>query len=137
MPGMLLDTCACLWLIEGAALSNESLRAMANAAAAGERLFVSPITAWEVAVKVAKKRLNLAMSPRNWFDRLLTHPGIVVVELSPAILIESTDLPGQLNNDPADRIIAATARHHGQIVLTRDRPLLDYARSGYLQALRC
>jgi PIN domain nuclease of toxin-antitoxin system len=51
--------------------------------------------------------------------------------------MESSFLPGKFPKDPADRIIAATAREHGYTVVTRDRALLDYAEQGYLSAVEC
>ena len=47
----------------------------------------------------------------------------------------STGLPGDLHGDPADRIIVATARHEGAVLVTRDRAPLDYAARGYLRAI--
>ncbi|MFZ5739720.1 MAG: PIN domain-containing protein [Pseudomonadota bacterium] len=46
-------------------------------------------------------------------------------------------LPGFPHRDPADRIIAATAREYGYRLITRDRSLLAYAREGHIQALSC
>ena len=60
-----------------------------------------------------------------------------LAELSPQILIASSFLPGDPPGDPADRILAATAREYGYTLVTRDRPLLDYAKQGHLQALAC
>jgi PIN domain nuclease of toxin-antitoxin system len=51
--------------------------------------------------------------------------------------MESSFLPGSIHNDPADRIIAATAREYGFTVMTRDRALLAYAAEGHLSALAC
>lgn len=42
-----------------------------------------------------------------------------------------------LHGDPADRIIAATARAFGQTLITRDGELLPYAKAGYLAAINC
>ena len=39
-------------------------------------------------------------------------------------MIDSTTLPGRAPKDPADRIIAASARHYGHTVVTRDSALL-------------
>jgi PIN domain nuclease of toxin-antitoxin system len=44
-------------------------------------------------------------------------------------------LPGDFHNDPADRIIVATARHHEAPLLTVDRAILAYAEKGHLQAI--
>jgi PIN domain nuclease of toxin-antitoxin system len=53
------------------------------------------------------------------------------------VLLDSSFLPGTFHGDPADRIIAATAREHGFTVMTRDRLLLAYAAEGHLAALAC
>ena len=60
-----------------------------------------------------------------------------LTELTPSLLMESSFLPGSIRGDPADRIIAATARECGYTVVTRDRALLDYGREGYLSVLPC
>jgi PIN domain nuclease of toxin-antitoxin system len=57
--------------------------------------------------------------------------------MPPALLIAASFLPGIVPRDPADRIIAATARQYGQMLVTRDRPLLDYAGHGHVSALAC
>jgi PIN domain nuclease of toxin-antitoxin system len=62
---------------------------------------------------------------------------MALAELSPQILIASSFLPGDPPTDPADRIFAATAREYGYTLVTRDRPLLDYAEQGHLKALAC
>jgi PIN domain nuclease of toxin-antitoxin system len=42
-----------------------------------------------------------------------------------------------LHNDPADRILIATARRMGMPIMTRDRRILGYAADGYLEAIAC
>ena len=73
-------------------------------------VFVSPITAWEIATLLRKNRIQLNRPPEVWFDALLSLPGIRLAQLSPAVLIASALLPGAAPRDPADRIIAATSR---------------------------
>ena len=85
----------------------------------------------------AKGRFKATLPARRWFEKLRTTTGIELCELSAEILLESSFLPGNLHKDPADRIIAATAREFGYTVMTRDRPLLDYAAEGYLSAIEC
>jgi len=60
-----------------------------------------------------------------------------LADMSPDVLIASSFLPGTPPRDPADRILAATAREYGYRLMTRDTPLLAYARQGHLQALAC
>jgi PIN domain nuclease of toxin-antitoxin system len=84
---------------------------------------------------VAKGKIRLTTAPEDWFDQLLAKPGIRLSTLTPRILIGSTSLPGNPPNDPADRIVAATAREHGYTVITRDREILNYATQGHIRAI--
>jgi PIN domain nuclease of toxin-antitoxin system len=64
---------------------------------------------------------SLLMTPERWFRRLLDQPGVRLADMSPELLIASSFLPGKRLRDPADRIIAATARGLGARLVTRDR----------------
>ena len=134
---ILLDTCAALWLMGGEPISQESRKAILSAGAAHVGVYVSPFSAWEIGTLIAKQHLQLTLSPEIWFERLLAMPGVRLAELTPMILLASTALPGSPPADPADRIIAATARVQGFVVVTRDRKLLDYAREGHIRAIAC
>jgi PIN domain nuclease of toxin-antitoxin system len=57
--------------------------------------------------------------------------------MSPDVLIASSFLPGKPPRDPADRIIAATARDLGATLITRDRALLGYGNQGHLSVAGC
>lgn len=134
---ILLDTCAAIWMVSGEPVSNVSRLAIRRAHEANVGVYVSAFTAWEVGTLVAKERLLLTLSPEVWFETLLGLPGIRLAELTPKILLASTSLPGKPPADPADRIIAATARVHGHVVITRDHELLAYAKKGYIRAKAC
>ena len=56
----------------------------------------------------------------------LARTGLVLLDLSPAICVESTELPGKFTGDPADQIILATARRHSLPVITPDRAFRDH-----------
>lgn len=136
MNSILLDTCAALWIVDG----NKSSSARATIAEAnrlGVPIYVSPITAWEIGLSARKGRFKSSYSPRDWFVHLTSMPGTYVAELTAKILLESSFVPGLNETDPADRIIAATAREYGFTLMTRDRGLLDYGREGYLSVLEC
>jgi len=134
---ILLDTCAAIWLMGGEPISPESRKAIHSAAAAHIGVYVSPFTAREIGTLIAKQRLYLTLSAEVWFERLLALPGVRLADLTPKILLDSTALPGSPPADPAYRIIAATARVQGHIVITRDKKLLDYAREGHIRAIAC
>ena len=131
---ILLDTCAALWLGESK-FHSEGETVLAAAVRDKTPVLVSPITAWEVGLLVSRGRLNMQIDPARWFEILTTR--VASAAMPPVVLIASSFLPNCPLRDPADRIIAATARQFGYRVMTRDRPLLDYAAAGHLHAIPC
>lgn len=113
-------------------MSNESREAVRQ----GE-VRISSISVWEIANLVRKNRMSLAMRPATWFYESVKRLGAVLSDLDIEILANSCALPGQPPNDPADRIIIATARENDMTVVTRDRLILDYARAGHVRAMAC
>jgi len=85
---------------------------------------------------VSKKRLTLRLPVMAWFNKLIDL-GVMQAELTPEILVVSTEFRADELRDPADRIIAATARAFNYRLMTRDRPLLDFAASGQMSAIAC
>ncbi|CAN7590305.1 type II toxin-antitoxin system VapC family toxin [Bosea sp. LjRoot237] len=134
--GLLLDTCALLWVANGDPIA-EPAKVEIDKAAKRDGVFVSPISAWEVAMLVSKARIALSMTPDAWFEAFLSLPGVNLAPMPPAILMASAFLPGPPPNDPANRIIAATARSEGFTLITRDEKLLAYGKQGHVQALAC
>lgn len=132
----LLDTCAAIWVLD-ATIDSRTAKALTEAYNAGLPTYISPITAWEVSVQARKRRFASTLAPKLWFERVLALPGAALAQLPPAVLIASQELRGFPTNDPADRIIAATAREYDLTVVTRDRALLEYGKQGYLNVLEC
>lgn len=134
---LLLDTCAAIWISHEQRIADKASDALERARTAGDVTYISPITAWEIGLLVSRGRMSSPMSPQRWFERLMQAPGLHLAELSPDILIAASFLPGTPPRDPADRILAATAREFGYVLVTRDRPLLEYAEDGHIQAIAC
>jgi PIN domain nuclease of toxin-antitoxin system len=134
---LLLDTCAVIWVAEDQPISRPAASALDEAHAADRFVYVSPISAWEIGLLVARGRLTMIVKPQLWFERLFHVSNIRLADMSPELLISSSFLPGTPPRDPADRIVAATAREYGYTLVTRDRVLLDYAEQGHIQALSC
>ena len=134
MP-LILDTCAAIWIVSGARLDPEAEDAIKRARRAGEVIYVSAITAWEVGLLAMKGRFASPLPPGRRLACMLHQCRLS--ELTPAVLIDSSFLPGRPPRDPSDRIIIATAREHDLTVVTRDRLILDYAGAGNVRALAC
>jgi len=132
MSDLLLDTCAVLWVANGAKLSAE-----ARDAIAAKDLHVSPITAWEIANLVRKSRVALTVPVVPWFRQAIEKMQATMPELTVDILANSCELPGSPPDDPADRIIIATAREANMVLVTRDNQILTYSRAGYVRTMVC
>jgi PIN domain nuclease of toxin-antitoxin system len=132
MNNLLLDTCAVLWLAQGATISAEARRAIAE-----QDVHVSPISAWEIANLVRKNRLALTLPVTSWLRQAIEGMRAAVPALTTDILANSCELPGQPPDDPADRIMIATARDANMIIVTRDAQILGYSRTGYVRAMAC
>ena len=122
---ILLDTHIWVWWVHGdSRLQTSSLDLLKEHEDSG--LGVSIISCWEVAKLVEKKRLDLPTSVEEWIEQALRYPGIVLLELTPRIVVEATQLPGSFHRDPADQLIVATARVHESPLATADRKILEY-----------
>jgi PIN domain nuclease of toxin-antitoxin system len=132
---LLLDTHALVWMMENSPrLGTRTAKAL-NEAAQEDRLAVSAITPWEIALLVYKNRLMLGPDVMDWMNEALGKPGVSVVPLEPEIAVASARLPFEMHPDPADRILVSTARRMGAALVTADRALLRLARQGYFRAV--
>jgi PIN domain nuclease of toxin-antitoxin system len=134
---LLLDTCAVIWLSEGEKLADPAIDLLKAADDAGQFTYISPISAWELGLLASRGRIQLLITPQRWFARLFESRGVRLAEMSPDVLVASSFLPGKPPRDPADRIIAATARDLGATLITRDRALLGYGKQGHLSVAGC
>ena len=122
---IVLDTHIWIWWVQGGEqLTAARQRLMEEHEADG--LGVSVISCWEVAKLTEVGRLQLPVPTLDWLHSALAYPGVRLIDLTPRVAVESTQLPGTFHRDPADQIIVATARVHGCALLTADRKLVDY-----------
>jgi len=122
---IILDTHVWVWWVHADDRLTPAQARLIEANESG-RIGVSAITCWEVAKLVERRRLVLPTRLEEWFELALSYPGVSLVELTPAIVVESTRLPGEFHRDPADQIIVATARVHDCPLVTSDRRILQY-----------
>ena len=102
---IVLDTHAWLWWVaDSKKLSDRARHASEHSNAVG----VCAVGCLEVAMLVARKRLELDREALVWIRQALAMPRVTLLPLSPEVAAAGRDegIPG----DPADRMIAATAR---------------------------
>ena len=122
---ILLDTHVWFWWVQGSPALRPS---MAETIAAEERdgLAVCAISLLEVARATALGGMELPLPSERWLDTALAYPGIRLLPLTPAIVVEAYRLPEPFHKDPADRLVVATARVHDLTLLTEDAKILAY-----------
>lgn len=91
-----------------------------------ERFALSVISCWEAAKLVQHGRLELDRPVIEWIVSALARHDLELLPLTPAIAVESTNLPDPFHRDPADQIIVATARIYEIALLTEDTKIIDY-----------
>jgi PIN domain nuclease of toxin-antitoxin system len=115
---ILLDTHVLAW----AANDSEQLsRAAASAIRRARRhggLAVSAITVWELALLVARGKVQVYGSVETSLRLLLE--GATILPITAEIAALATQFPDDYPRDPADRLIGATARAEGLTLVTRD-----------------
>jgi len=137
MNALLLDTCAVIWTGNDNDISESAVNALDESFDQGRPVYVSPFSAWELGILVARDRLRLPKTAGEWFSSYIFESGTTLAELSPDILVASSFLPGTPPNDPADRIIITTAREYDLTIVTRDKRILGYAKAGHVKAMEC
>jgi PIN domain nuclease of toxin-antitoxin system len=118
---LLLDTCT---LVFDALAPRKLSRAAATALDREEQqggLACADISLWEIAMLVQRGRLSPGVGTREFIDLALAHRSVRVLPINPAIAARCAAI--DLNSDPADLIIAATALEYRATLVTADRRL--------------
>jgi PIN domain nuclease of toxin-antitoxin system len=122
---VVLDTHVWKMYVDGERFAPRVLRRIDAAGAAG-KLHVAAITIWEIAMLVSTKGLRLGLPTLEWIGDAVSASRVIVHPLEPSIAVDSTEL-GAFHGDPADRMIVATARRLGAVLITKDSKIQDYA----------
>ena len=120
---VLLDTHALLWWQGGGDRLSTGARVVIENATV--RL-VSPLSCWEVAMLVDKRRIALDRPVSQWVGDLFDDRGVDIAELTAAAAVEAGMYEG-MHGDPVDRMLYATARALDVPLVTKDRSLHDFA----------
>ena len=132
---ILLDTHVLIWSLSDFENLSDQIKKIIDIAKNENRLLISSISLWEIAMLKSKKRINIYKPIKEFLKAIVEIDGIRIVDISPDIAADSTLLLDDFHGDPADRIIAATAINNGAILLTRDRAILSWAELGNIKAI--
>jgi PIN domain nuclease of toxin-antitoxin system len=119
---VVLDTSALLyWTLDPAQLSSKAKRAIEQA----ERILVSSISVWEIALKVKHNKLVIPLPIKDYADQLQKLEGLEILSVDIQTWLDNLELPWE-HRDPADRTIVALAKRLDCPLVTSDRVIADY-----------
>lgn len=129
MSEILLDTHVLIWWrLDSGRLGRSRIRRLQDLESRQKPVAISAITLWEIAMLVARGRIEMAEPADVWLEEIEGHPLIEVLPLTSRIAAESVRLGPDFHNDPADQIIVATARIHGLPLMTADERIRKWAK---------
>ena len=117
---VLLDTHVWLWWLMGRPELSVRERAALDRAAGLQRVYLAAISLWEAQMLHSRSRIELPLPFAEWLGRA-TAPGVLqTLPLDVDVVIALNRLPHSFRGDPADRLIAATAKAHRLSLATHD-----------------
>ncbi len=122
---IILDTHIWVWWItDSTRLTSAQRRAISDNET--DRIGICSFSCWGIAKLVQADKLTFSVELSRWFDTSLNYPGVVLLDMTPEIAIESNRLPDDFHRDPADQIIVATARIHRCPLVSSDEKIRRY-----------
>ena len=122
IPFILLDTNALLFImIDQGRLTSEASQAIHEA----EKLIISSISIWEIAVKYKKGKLLLPFTPEELVYHLKSVTNLKIQPVDERIWLKNVSLDWN-HKDPADRTIVATASLKGIPIVTSDEAIRGF-----------
>jgi PIN domain nuclease of toxin-antitoxin system len=119
---LLLDTHIWLWSLSDPAKLGRRVKSALTAA--GNELWVSPISVWELLVLVERGRVKLDDEPRRWVAEAMNRTPAEEAALTFEVAIRSREVMSA-HSDPVDRFLVATALVYDLTLVTADDVLID------------
>ena len=117
---IVLDTHSWIWWLDQSQnLSPKASRALSTISDENPAL-ISSISVWELYMLVARGRLTMKSDPEHWVRQCELSRKIRFIPVDNEIARISVRLPKGMPDDPADRMIVATAISLGASLVTKD-----------------
>jgi PIN domain nuclease of toxin-antitoxin system len=121
---IVLDTVALLyWTLDPQKLSPAARQAIEQA----DRIVVSSISIWEIALKAKLGKLELPLAAASYAAGLQQLERLEIHAVDVQTWLDNLALEWD-HRDPADRTIVALANHLGCALVSSDRVILEYCR---------
>jgi PIN domain nuclease of toxin-antitoxin system len=129
---IVVDTHAFIWDALDSSRLSVKAKAAIHEAEQLQELWLSDFSVWEVFMLAKRGRLELPVPAARFVELAFQARHYQLQRLTPAISEAAVNFGPEINNDPADRIIVATARHLHASLVTAD---LNLQTSGLVKTL--
>lgn len=120
---LLLDTCTFLWVASGdERLSQAAVLGVGDPA---NEVYVSAVSAWEIATKYTLGKLVLPEPPDTYIPKIREQHGLLPLPLDERAALSLCRLPA-LHRDPFDRMLVCQAIIGGLTIVTPDEDVRRY-----------
>jgi PIN domain nuclease of toxin-antitoxin system len=121
---LLLDSHALIWYVDQDHLLSQAAHAAITDP--NNELLLSAATIWEIAIKVALKKLTLSLPYRQWMNQAIADLGLSVLPITVEYADAQAGLPDH-HRDPFDRLLIAQAITEGVSIVSADATFDSYS----------
>ncbi len=119
----LLDTCAWIFLLtDDDELSDRQKEVILNP---DHTIYLSVVSAWEMAIKISKGKLKLPKSLDNLVFESCIKDGYIILDLDIFSVLNTKNLP-DYHRDPFDRMLISQAINNDLTIITTDSVFPQY-----------
>lgn len=119
----LLDTVVWVWSVwEPERISRKAHEVMNDLE---QEIFLSAVTAWEVAIKSGSGKLVLPEAPTSFVPRRMIEQGLRPLQVSHQHALAVFSLPNH-HRDPFDRLLIAQAKIENMVLISSDKLFEPY-----------
>ena len=120
---LLLDSCTFLWIVADDPQLSPNARAAFKDPS--NEIFLSAVSAWEIAVKNALGNMPLPEPPDRYVPAFREKHRIQALPLDEQMVLQVVRLPSN-HRDPFDRLLICQAISEGMTIVTPDRLITQY-----------
>ena len=122
---ILLDTHALVWSVLHSRRLSRAAASAIRRGRTGGGIGISAITIWELALLFSRGQIQASGTIENSIQQMMDTAGVSAHPLTPTVTALATQFSEGYPLDPADRLIAATARAEGVPLITHDERIRD------------